>query len=262
MNGFPWAVKCFLFGIWLGFFAAGVSVGQDSDGARRPDSGANTGPVAFSVEAAGEPPRQLARLVDQADVDWLAGPRDPSWQPPANDRIVAETRYKIEYQFRSRSHWRLTRGSNPELVIAVSYRNIEWNPRHEIWFFHRPEDATFWENTLVLHELDHVRISSDPRFREHFVKRLKDTAIIRLPPPADGRVNSSVVSRVIDRHVADLFEQTSQLIAIRYLELDRLTSHGQRPLDADSEIARWMNQTETDEDQTDGDEIDEDNGDQ
>lgn len=75
----------------------------------------------------------------------------------------------------------------------------------------RPDTETFWTNWLVLHELDHVRISSDPRHEELFKKLVSEKAPFQ---------------QSAKEYVQDAFGKVTSLVDIRYQELDRLTNHG------------------------------------
>ena len=53
------------------------------------------------------------------------------------------------------------------------------------------------------------------------------------------------VDRLIDQHVAEVFQRVSQLVEIRYQELDRLTLHGQLPVPPDSSLNKILERVQS-----------------
>lgn len=179
------------------------------------------------------PPAEIAAWIESGRVTWEAGPRDESLESPGRPRMAAETRYRIAYHYRTRLRWTVASEGKRTAVIRVRFENVSLEPSHVIWFRERPEVQGFWENPLVLHELDHLQISSDHRLSKLFAERLREQPVLRIAVTDQDIVNRDFVDRKVDEHVAGLFQEISDLIAIRYQELDRLTNHGRKPLPAD-----------------------------
>ena len=95
----------------------------------------------------------------------------------------------------------------------------------------------FWQDKLVLHELDHVTLSSDPRLVARFKEMLAENNVIVEELSSNGVVNSRVINRLVDRRTEQVFSQLNELVAIRYQELDRLTNHGVEPIPAESPLS-------------------------
>jgi hypothetical protein len=201
-----------------------------------------------------KPPDSIQALIAAGKVKFEFGQRSESAQStgaPGAPGITAETHYRIAYNYDSRSSWKLiSRGRR--VVVTVQYNRVQWQPTHTIWFRNRPASASasasenFWSNKLVLHELDHVRISSDPRLARRFNQLLKEASVLNRAV-ADGEVvNRRYVDSLVDQHVAKIFAEISDLIAIRYKELDRITSHGVRPVPSDSVLIQWLNKDGSD----------------
>lgn len=185
-------------------------------------------------------PTALEALIKSADVTLETGDgdrRDP--------KLAAETHYQIKYSYSSRATWRID-PSGENLRISVRYLNIKWQPTHRVWFRRVPPTDGFWSNRLVLHEFDHVRISSDPRFARNFEKKLRDNLVLRRKTPADRRVDRRYVDELVNKHVKGVFQEVSDLVAIRYKELDRITNHGRQPLPPDSSIAEFLAEQNSD----------------
>jgi hypothetical protein len=127
-------------------------------------------------------------------------------------------------------------------VITVRFTNVSVKPTHEVWFRRPPRRSDFWQQKLVLHELDHVKISSDARLARRFEQLLQDQNVIETAMAAGTRADSRLVNRLIDQHVKRVFDEVLALVAIRYRELDRVTDHGLRPLPEHSSLNEILRQ--------------------
>ncbi len=194
------------------------------------------------------PPDAIERLLRLADVTFTAGPREQHSDASSEHSdstawrsLAAETSYRIAYDYRNRSHWKLlSDGSRRRLVITVRFSSVSLKPRHVVWFRRRPETDGFWNHPLVRHELDHVRITSDRRLTRRFEELLRDRNVIEKEIDRGVIVNSELVNRLIEQHVEGVFEEISELASIRYRELDRVTKHGLEPVPESSSLSEWL----------------------
>lgn len=180
------------------------------------------------------PPEEVMTLLRQGDVTMNYGDRDPDLEPKEGPRIAAETRFKMQYHYRSAPRW-FVRNLDSGRVLRIRLRlsELKLETTHEIWFRQRPGIEDFWQDPLVQHELDHVRISSDVRLAKRFDSLVRDSGWLQIELAGDEDVDAGFVRRVVKKHVADSFEQVSDLASIRYQELDRLSSHGRRRVPTD-----------------------------
>ncbi|WP_146520825.1 hypothetical protein [Stieleria varia] len=195
-----------------------------------------------------EPPESIAQLLRDAKVQIVTGGKSMSEKTKfesARMKLGAETRFQLKHHYRARSSWRIRNsGSNAELVITARFLRANLMKTHEVWFRMMPGSDGFWENPLVLHELDHVKLSSDKRIEKFFAEQLDQNKLIvrRLNEvaPNGQRVNDQLIQRLIDEVVQEAFDQTVSLVEVRYKELDRLTSHGIKPVPAESDVSAWL----------------------
>ena len=210
------------------------------DGRQQP-----AGPEKIDLTDLPTPPDPLAELIKRGNVTFYVGERAPAARPDAPGRggakLGAETQYQLGFDYRCRSRWRIVNSAGQrQLSINVSYQRIKLNLSHEVWLRKRPESTGFWDNRLVLHELDHVRLSSDPTIEKRFIEALRRGNVISEEIDGNSKVTDSRVREIIDRHAQKIFAETIELINIRYQELDRQTDHGLRPLPADSSLSQWL----------------------
>ncbi len=202
-------------------------------------------PTPISLTDLPEPPAEIRKLIETGQVTFEAGEREAAPAPQTGPRITAETHYRIAYNYNTRSRWKID-SKNRRVVISVRFRDIEWQPKHKIWFKKRPGTENFWSHPLVLHEFDHVRISTDPRVAERFEQLLRSKRSITESLSADDVVDSGFVDRLVDEHVVKIFSEISDLVSIRYQELDRVTSHGLHPLPEDSSLSGLLRPSTSD----------------
>lgn len=187
------------------------------------------------------PPPELARLIKSGRVSFESGGQASPQRLSTGAGLAAETAFEIRYHFDSQQNWRLaTSGGRRELVISVQIGNVQWEPSHVVWFRSPPPDESFWDSPLVRHEFDHVRLSSDQRLRKSFEDTLARTRLIRLELPRSVPITSSFVRRQVVAYVEAVFQQTVELVEIRYQELDRLTRHGLLSLPQDAALAEIL----------------------
>ncbi len=177
------------------------------------------------------PPPEIASLLKQGNIRFVVGEpvRPASSLLPNGRRFEALTDYNIKYRYKSEKRWR--RGSDPaELLITVQWRNVALDISHVVWFRELPDGERAWTDRLMRHELDHVRISSDPKLENQFKARLRENSRITAKVPLNETPTLASVSRLVDQHAELLFGEILSLVEIRYKELDRLTNHGQLDL--------------------------------
>lgn len=193
------------------------------------------------------PPEEVKPWLEAGNVRFVFGPEArQSDQTDARAReLAAETRYRIEYRCERKTQWEWIRASR-ELRITTQVGRVHWQPFHTIWFRDRPETDGFWSNPLVQHELDHVRLSSDPSMEGRFAASLKEPFIIRHGLSGRQRVNQSLIDQLTEQYLQQRFDQILQLIDLRYQELDLVTGHGSSPLQPESSLYRLLRGSPTD----------------
>lgn len=189
-----------------------------------PPDAASSGKIELAQLPA--PPIEIAELLRRAGVKFTYGAEEmpTGAMPTSGRRHDALTDYKLSYRYRTQDRAQVA-GSRQEIVTTFRAGTASLANKHVVWFRKLPEFETFWTNRLVLHELDHVRISSDPRLEERFREQL--AAVVLPARPA---------SQIVRDRAEECFQRVSSLVAIRYHELDRLTIHGSRELPEGSSL--------------------------
>ena len=205
----------------------------------------------ISLDELPEPPSEIAKLVEDAKASFYSGrkpweetkaARERTGVTQRGKRLAGETKFKLQYDFRSNTKWRVRREKGKRiLVMTVTYSRADLKHSHEIWFRRRPYIKNFWDDRLVQHELDHVRISMSSVVGSTFLKNLKDSRILRREISESQQVDKEIVQKFVDEHVEEVFQEIVSLVSIRYKELDRVTDHGLNPIPNESKIRGWLN---------------------
>ena len=194
-----------------------------------------------------EPPAELADWIQTGNVRFFVGQRPPeSPGDGANDgrakrKLAAETHFQLSFDYRSRTKWQIQKSEGTsKLLVTARFAKIKLARKHDVWFRKRPDAESFWNNRLVLHEFDHVRLSSEPGVEKRFTERLLAENVISQEIDSNARVTDAMVRKAVSDHVTRIFNDTVALVNIRYQELDRQTSNGIRPLPEDSSLSEWL----------------------
>ncbi|MEO9594042.1 hypothetical protein [Rhodopirellula bahusiensis] len=221
------------------------------------------------------PDEEVAGLLETGQVEFFSGGPRPSvalgLQSTGfiNRRFDAETRFNLSYRFVSRCRWWWNEDG---IVVRVRYPELELKVDHKVWFRRRPDDLSqFWDLQLVQHEMDHIRLSTDPRVLNRFETAVRGKESLRfrlsemrsvlgegaVPEHFDGQsrnarsgrngrssgLSQDQVRKLINQRVRAHFDQTVELVEIRYRELDRQTAHGSFPVPSDGPLRQWLDRS-------------------
>lgn len=148
------------------------------------------------------------------------------------------------------------------LEVRLVYDEVKLSIAHRIRLPERIAGPDFFASALVRHEFDHIAISADPKLQDRLKRMLMQRNAVILEPldenafeksrrsadtqqrvaPAAAPAHAADEDEQLQRHYAAVaraaarrqtelvFDDFIAGIAIRYRELDRLTSHGRHPL--------------------------------
>jgi hypothetical protein len=192
-------------------------------------------PESVSLNSLAEPSAEVQTLLRRAGVKFTSGDRSEDSAATETKKLSAETAYRISYDYQSRTQWNTTDTEGAKRVtVTIHYSAVELKFEHTVWFRRCPDRDRFWQDKLVLHELDHVKISSDRRLADRFKQMLSESNVIIEEFSPTAVINSRLINRLVHKRTEQVFSQLNQLVAIRYQELDRVTNHGIKPIPDDS----------------------------
>ncbi|MCP4885295.1 MAG: DUF922 domain-containing Zn-dependent protease [Planctomycetaceae bacterium] len=202
------------------------------------ESPSNNAPQPIKLSSLPKPPEEIAKQLREGNVHLITG-KQPT-DHVANQRgLDAQTDFEINFNYRCQPQWQhdAVRGT---VRIQMNFTRIHWEPKHTIWFRNPPNSNHFWQDALVRHEFDHVRLSADPRMKKQFIQMLRAKRVITPSVETNQVVNRDLVDRLIGEYVTSVFQEITELIDIRYRELDRVTRHGRQPVPPESTIQQWL----------------------
>ncbi|MCS7467978.1 DUF922 domain-containing Zn-dependent protease [Stieleria sp. ICT_E10.1] len=210
-----------------------------------PDRGGDRddGSVEIRLAELPKPTPEVAALIRSGTVRLITGgqPTSDAASLPVGQRLAGETRFTFRYRYDSRARWQIESRRNAlsqtMVSIRVRFRSIKLISTHDVWLRSPPSEDRFWDDRVVRHEFDHVRISSDPRIEKHFLDAVKALEVMRVPLSSvagrGGKIENAKVQSLIEAGMKQALNNTTDYVRIRYRELDRLTRHGMLPLPDD-----------------------------
>jgi len=165
--------------------------------------------------------------------------------------FAGETTFNFRYHYRCRTKYRIiesppgdaaaAKTSEAELnalprsiEVSVEYVELALEHSHRMRLPSRLIGNDFFQTPLVVHEFDHVAISSDRRLQSRLAAMLQERNRVILAPLATAASTheeySELARQVARQRTQRVFDDFVALTKIRYQELDRLTAHGLEPL--------------------------------
>ncbi|MDV6032327.1 MAG: hypothetical protein F9B45_20020 [Phycisphaera sp. RhM] len=221
------------------------AMGQTETSDRSPDRGEERDDrsVEIRLDDLPKPAPEIAALIRHGTVRLITGgqPTSDAAALPVGQRLAGETRFTFRYRYDSRAQWQIENRRNAlsqtMVSIRVRFRSIKLISTHDVWLRSPPSADQFWDDRVVRHEFDHVRISSDPRIEKHFLDAAKELEVMRVPLSSvaglGGKIDNAKVQALIETGMKQAMNNTTDYVRIRYRELDRLTRHGMLPLPDD-----------------------------
>ena len=206
------------------------SIGDDrsagGDAAKALQSLLATGPEGRQVMLPAPPP-EIAQLIRRGNVSFTL--YDPQRDP---QEFAGITRFDLQYRYEATSRWTVRRaGSRRQLRIRPKFHRLNLEFRHEVLVPASVQGDGFFRHPLVQHELDHVRISTDPRLEALFQRWIDEDLqqlSVRLEP--SQQPDDQLVRDQVEEAIKKTFQRLIDMARIRYDQLDRETDHGQRAL--------------------------------
>jgi len=147
----------------------------------------------------------------------------------ADPRLNANTRFDISLQ----THWEyevsvVKRSGVMELVVTPQFQRLEISVKHKLRLPEGENLDSARYRTLLLHEYDHVAISTDTRPRMLLRQLILSIGTIRKQwngpvPPPEKDVNILIAQEVEARKVAVV-----SAVDLAYRRLDEISNHGRQ----------------------------------
>jgi hypothetical protein len=229
----PIVLACF------GFLQVPPSIAQDpnADTTNLPTDSPKDGAIALNDPDADrvlsllkEAPPHLLRLIDRGKVRWSF---DDLPLKEARKQGLTKFQYEVGHRAQFRYRWLASSGSQYRLAASIVYQKLSFEMKHEIILsdFFIAQGA--WKSKLLLHEFDHVCISTDPR-----VAAIAEDLFFgreRLEVMVDAEGYQQQIQQEIEKQILERFEERKaafgKMLQAAYDRLDTLSLHGLQPIE-------------------------------
>jgi hypothetical protein len=175
-----------------------------------------------------EVPAHLARLVDKGKVRIEV---NEAAVQAARRTAITEFSFQFQYHMRYRpaSSQKLSATDSPT-KYSIRFFDTEWSFQHRISLSEDYRPIKPWASALLLHEFDHVAISTDPRLAA-IIETFDDSQlIIEIQDNQDRRKLKAAVDQAVAEHVKKFQALIEKLVNDKYKKLDEKSSNGLIPI--------------------------------
>ena len=185
-----------------------------------------------SIVTLPDPPEAISALIQSGNV------RFEFYDPKVVVRSFdGETEFEFRYEYKSRSAWKRKEvDGKPGIEVGIQYEEVKLAQSHRILLPDSLIGDGVFKRQLTLHEFDHVRISSDPRWGPLLQTMLKSRNSVMTKAfdededEIKGRGTPQELNRITNQMVKEasdaVFNELIELVRIRYRELDRVSRYG------------------------------------
>ena len=188
------------------------------------------------VATAGDPPAEVRPRLAAGNVAFeFYDPNAVRRNWPGMTLFVVEARRRFTYRYRTDQ-----RGETQMVSIDVTHTENTFQIRHRIQLPERYDRDDKWRQPLVLHELDHVAISTHPRLALLADSLTRSVRVVKKSLPVGEELNDERIGELINEAINAKTGDLDDLVQFNYDLLDRLTDHGEKPLPDRDEFLRML----------------------
>lgn len=172
------------------------------------------------------PPPELKELYETGRVRFVFyDPAEQAMVRPGRTSFYAGYRWNFQYKLRKRRE-------RTQLRVIVQPRLVRLDAEleHEVMLPQNFDTDAIWQRSLVVHEFDHVAISTDPRPRrlvEHMARKL---LVLERRVSSDQVIDDAWIHGLINDEMQKRQEAVRAVIDFNNRRLDALSEHGMREL--------------------------------
>ncbi|TWU14880.1 hypothetical protein CA54_37500 [Symmachiella macrocystis] len=187
---------------------------------------ATFGRTLHCAESQRKAPPQFKTLVNASEINFDF--YDPSIEP---DRFPGRALFSIEVRTRFLYEYQVVnRRTRRYVIIRPKIQRIHWKLKHTIRLPESYDAPTMWDSVLLLHELDHVAISSDPRMRMLLERAFFSVKRIEHPITQVGALDDAAIQKIINDEFIKRRDAVIELATNNYKLLDKVSAHGARDI--------------------------------
>jgi hypothetical protein len=174
-------------------------------------------------------PVNLARLVDVGNVQIEVNEKAVR---AANRTALTEFSFQFQYRMRYRPVFSAEPGnSNSSTSYRVRLYDIEWRLQHRISLSESYRPSKPWVSTLLLHEFDHVAVSTDPRLAAIVESLENSEVIVAVKESSDRRILKMAMDQAVAEYAKKFQVSIEKLVNKNYVKLDDKSQNGLTMID-------------------------------
>ncbi len=174
-------------------------------------------------------PPQMARLIDTGQVKIMV---DDIAVKNANRTAITFYRINVQYELRyTQTPIRQANTASRQTSIQVKFTNPKITLEHEVQLASSYLPEKPWESRLLLHEMDHVAISTDPRLIKILKSLLRLPAKLTVDLPDNANQDATTINRAIDDLQQARREAVQKIVQSYYERLDIQSNNGLADID-------------------------------
>lgn len=175
-------------------------------------------------EQYGDPPPELRTLVKTGNVGIEF--YDPAFE---RRRYPGHTAFMIEVKLRFLYDYRVvTRAGRQFVQIRPRIERSDWKLTNTVTLPESYDTPEMWDSALMLHELDHVAITSDPRVRMLIERLHQAVTVIEQPIQQPGDLNDAAIQKLINDEYVRRRDAVIELVKKNNQLMDKVSVHGNR----------------------------------
>ncbi len=188
-------------------------------------------------------PVNLARLVDVGNVQIEV---NEAAVRAANRTAITEFSFQFQYRMRYRPAFPVKPGNaNSSTHYRVRLHDIEWRFQHKISLSESYRPSKPWVSALLLHEFDHVAVSTDPRLAAIVESLENSDIVVKVKEASDQRALRATIDQAVDEYTRNFRVAIEKLVNKCYVKLDGESQNGLKLIDARSEFFQSLYSVET-----------------
>jgi hypothetical protein len=173
------------------------------------------------------PPPEFKTLIDEGHVQFdFYDPSLTRYERPGLTQFYAQYDWNFRFEIRTRRQRDALR-----VTVLPRLERIEMVLNHVIHLPKSYDNDALFGRALVVHEFDHVAISTDPRPRrlmEHLTRTLKAVEHV---VPLDEKIHEELARSLVNDELMRRQSAVNQLIEFNNRRLDQLSNFGNRELE-------------------------------
>ena len=192
--------------------------------------------ISFAEDTAPPVPAQLKSLVETGNVEIeFYDPSTVKTKYPGHASFYIDVRNQFRYDYQV-----IVRQKRHHVRIRPVIQRTTWKLKNTVKLPESYDTPAVWETDLMLHELDHVAVSSDPRVRMLMERVFAAATVIEHPIGPPSELDAATIQKIIDEEFAKRRDAVIEVVKKNNQMMDEVSVHGAREIPDRDEFFRKL----------------------